>query len=192
MQDRTMVKNLLQYMTDKVLTSSPEFAAALEHFSITTTWQGETPRGFDERDRAFFVDVFSPDAPTGERHTFSSKEEADAFAAERREETGAQEKTPLRTALNELARQDSEMLSDVTEDNSRRASVGAMAVLAFLDNENADEWDPLSVMTDLAADLWHLINILSEAGLLESSVWSDNPFERGLRHFEAECLGCDF
>ncbi|MCT4707695.1 hypothetical protein MUA03_17590 [Enterobacteriaceae bacterium H16N7] len=60
MQDRTMVKNLLQYLTDKVLTSSSEFAAALEHFSITTTWQGETPRGPDECDRAFFVDVFSP------------------------------------------------------------------------------------------------------------------------------------
>jgi hypothetical protein len=86
-QDREVVKNLLQYMTEKCLTGSPEFKAALKHFNITTTYQD---RGYSEEDAKFcgrglyyIVDVNYPDG-TIDRSQFGTELEAKEFAAQER------------------------------------------------------------------------------------------------------------
>ena len=91
-QDRAVVKALLQYMTERYLTGSEEFRAALKHFNITTTAIGQ--KFTDESAALFadkpnhFVDVFSPDTidshPHGLRSTADSKAEAEAYAADAR------------------------------------------------------------------------------------------------------------
>ncbi|EOY3302317.1 hypothetical protein ACP3NQ_004612 [Escherichia coli] len=40
-QDREVVKNLLQYLTSKNLTGSVEFREALKHFNVTTVYRWE-------------------------------------------------------------------------------------------------------------------------------------------------------
>lgn len=71
-QDQTVIKNLLQYMTDKLLIGSKQFNEAREHFGITTTYQGEIGG-------SHFVDVFEPNGQCS-RHTFIQKSTADEFA----------------------------------------------------------------------------------------------------------------
>lgn len=92
-QDRAVVKALLQYMTDKCLTSSDEFRAALKQFNVTTTYSGKDIE-HDESAKILgvkhnhFVDVYYPSRVDehhyGERFKFETKEEADAFSARER------------------------------------------------------------------------------------------------------------
>ena len=85
MTDRQVVKALLQALTDKLLISSPEFAAALAHFDLTTTYQGVKGdpdwAGLFGQQGCFYVDVFSAEHPKGLRHEFNCPEDARAFAA---------------------------------------------------------------------------------------------------------------
>ncbi|EOZ3847086.1 hypothetical protein ACQLN5_004722 [Escherichia coli] len=46
-QDREVVKNLLQYLTSKNLTSSVEFREALKHFNVTTVYRWENKHSAD-------------------------------------------------------------------------------------------------------------------------------------------------
>lgn len=82
-QDRAVVKALLQYMTNKCLTGSAEFRAALNHFNITTTYEHTTCHldGDDEH----MVDIFSPGAASGsQRYTFNTRQEAKSYAMDAR------------------------------------------------------------------------------------------------------------
>lgn len=85
MTDRNVVKNLLQSLTNKLLISSPEFAAALAHFDIITTY--EDVKGNPDLARIsgtkgwFYVVVFSAAHPRGQRYEFDCPEESAAFAA---------------------------------------------------------------------------------------------------------------
>ncbi|WP_048795700.1 MULTISPECIES: hypothetical protein [Serratia] len=85
MNDRQVVQNLLQAMTDKLLISSPEFAATLAHFNIITTYQGVKGdpdwAGLCGREASFYVDVFSASYPKGQRYEFHCPGDAEAFAA---------------------------------------------------------------------------------------------------------------
>lgn len=89
-QDRAVVKALLQSMTERHLTSSPEFWAALDHFNITTTCQFEklSPEVLSVFGKKgnFVVDVYSPDTTEAMsvRYEFDSEELASAFAANQR------------------------------------------------------------------------------------------------------------
>lgn len=80
-QDRQVVKELLQHLTDKCLTSSEEFRTALKHFNITTTWQASN-KGLTKT--THLVDVFSPETidaePHGKRYAYEDAEYADEFA----------------------------------------------------------------------------------------------------------------
>lgn len=91
-QDRAVVKALLQYMTERHLTGSDEFRAALKHFNITTAHTGqmvsdESAKLFGQENN-YFVDVFTPDTidnhHNGLRATSSSKAKAEAYAADAR------------------------------------------------------------------------------------------------------------
>ncbi|MEH3581429.1 hypothetical protein POW01_20525 [Enterobacter cloacae] len=85
MTDRQIITNLLQSLTDRLLVSSPEFAAALSHFDIVTTYQGVKGdpdwAGLFDREGCFYVDVFSGSHPKGLRYDFNCPEDASAFAA---------------------------------------------------------------------------------------------------------------
>ncbi|WP_256137737.1 hypothetical protein [Escherichia coli] len=75
-QDREVVKNLLQYLTSKNLTGSVEFREALKHFNVTTVYRWENKHS----ERPYVVDVFAPDIECGfERHSFKEKHSADFF-----------------------------------------------------------------------------------------------------------------
>ncbi|MCW7419004.1 hypothetical protein OHD37_25570 [Escherichia coli] len=75
-QDREVVKNLLQYLTSKNLTGSVEFREALKHFNVTTVYRWENKHS----ERPYVVDVFAPDIECGfERHSFKKKHSADVF-----------------------------------------------------------------------------------------------------------------
>ncbi|HFF9357691.1 TPA: hypothetical protein ACGFEA_004268, partial [Escherichia coli] len=75
-QDREVVKNLLQYLTSKNLTGSVEFREALKHFNVTTVYRWEN----EHSERPYVVDVFAPDIECGfERHSFKEKHSADVF-----------------------------------------------------------------------------------------------------------------
>ena len=52
-QDREVVKNLLQYLTSKNLTGSVEFREALKHFNVTTVYRWENKHS----ERPYVVDV---------------------------------------------------------------------------------------------------------------------------------------
>lgn len=84
-QDREVVKKLLQYMTEKCLTGSPEFKAALKHFNITTTYQAHSINPeyakICGRSLYYFVDAYRPDGST-DRNEFGTELEAKEFAAE--------------------------------------------------------------------------------------------------------------
>lgn len=84
-QDRAVVKALLQNMTDKYLTGSDEFRAALKHFNITTT-SYHSHEGFTKTKHV--VIVFTPDridrCPHGFHVEFASREEAEAYEAAQR------------------------------------------------------------------------------------------------------------
>lgn len=60
-QDREVVKNLLQYLTSKNLTGSVEFREALKHFNVTTVYRWENKHS----ERPYVVDVFAPDIECG-------------------------------------------------------------------------------------------------------------------------------
>lgn len=81
MNDRQVVKNLLQALTDRLLYSSPDFAAALKHFDIKTAYQGTlgNPDFAGLREASFYVDVFSAEHPKGRRFTFDTPDDASAF-----------------------------------------------------------------------------------------------------------------
>lgn len=85
MNDRDAVKALLQALTSKLLISSPEFAAALAHFDITTIYEGVKGdpdwAGLFGHKGCFFVDVFSAANPKGLRYDFDCRQDAEAFAA---------------------------------------------------------------------------------------------------------------
>lgn len=89
MNDRQVVQNLLQAMTDKLLISSTEFVAALTHFDIKTTYQGVKGdpawAGLFGHKECFYVDVFSAKHPKGQRYEFDHPDDAAAFAAGVRE-----------------------------------------------------------------------------------------------------------
>lgn len=88
LQDRAVVKALLQSMTNSCLFHTDEFRAALKHFNITTTYIDQQVS--DEaavllgKENNHFVDVFRPrtiDTHTlGERYWFATKAEAEDFA----------------------------------------------------------------------------------------------------------------
>jgi len=84
-QDRAVVKSLLQYMTDKCLTGSDQFRAAMVYFDVTTTWETtkylpETAEALGE-EQNHIVDVFSPvSACHARRFTFGTEQEAKTFA----------------------------------------------------------------------------------------------------------------
>lgn len=84
MNDRQVVKNLLQAMTNKLLISSPEFAATLAHFDIQTTYEGVKGdpnwASLSGKERCFYVDVFCAKHPKGLRFEFNCPEDAAAFA----------------------------------------------------------------------------------------------------------------
>lgn len=89
-QDRAVVKALLQYMTERHLTGSEEFRAAIKHFNVTTAHTGQMVSDdcakFFASENNYFVDVFTPDTidnhPHGLRTTSDSKAEAEAYAAD--------------------------------------------------------------------------------------------------------------
>lgn len=85
MTDRNVVKTLLQALTNKLLISSPEFAEALAHFEIITTYEGVKGdpdwAGISGAKGWFYVDVFSAAHPKGLRYEFDCPEESAAFAA---------------------------------------------------------------------------------------------------------------
>lgn len=85
MNDRQAVTQLMQYLSDKLLTSSDAFAQTLRHFDIQTTYEGimGDPEfaGFANWKGFFFVDVFSAAHPKGQRFEFDTAEEAKAFAS---------------------------------------------------------------------------------------------------------------
>lgn len=91
-QDRAVVKALLQTMTDRYLTCSEEFRAAIKHFNATTTkgMQKHSPSTAELLGVKcnYLVDVFSPDTidanPHGVRVEFATAEEAEAFEATQR------------------------------------------------------------------------------------------------------------
>ncbi|WP_337263709.1 MULTISPECIES: hypothetical protein [unclassified Serratia (in: enterobacteria)] len=89
MNDRQIVSNLLQALTDKLLYSAPEFAAALAHFDIKTTYQGVKGdpdwAGLFGHKGCFYVDVFSAEHPKGQRYEFDHPDDAAAFATGVRE-----------------------------------------------------------------------------------------------------------
>ncbi len=80
-QDREVVRALLQRMTEKHLTSSPEFAEALKHFNIYTavTYQPSTKSILDKK-LVYPMDVYTPETidenPHGIRFEFESRLEA--------------------------------------------------------------------------------------------------------------------
>lgn len=84
-QDRAVVKALLQYMTERHLTGSEEFRAALKHFNITTTYidqqVSDEAAALLGKEHNHFVDVFRPSSidtqPHGERYWFATKAEAE-------------------------------------------------------------------------------------------------------------------
>lgn len=91
-QDRAVVKALLQYMTERHLTGSDEFRAALKHFNVTTAHTGQMVSDDSAKffgcENNYFVHVFSPDTIDNHTHglraTSDSKAEAEAYAADAR------------------------------------------------------------------------------------------------------------
>lgn len=73
-QDLNVIKNLLQYMSNKCLIGSKEFNEARKHFGITTTYQ-------DKLGENYFVDVFHSNGDLS-RHCFDNENDATAFALE--------------------------------------------------------------------------------------------------------------
>ncbi|EBR3312482.1 hypothetical protein B7I61_21890 [Salmonella enterica] len=80
-QDREVVRALLQRLTEKHLTSSPEFAEAIKHFNISTavTYPPRTPSLLDGK-QVYPMDVYTPETidenPHGIRIEFESRLEA--------------------------------------------------------------------------------------------------------------------
>lgn len=81
MEDRQLVKNLLQYLTDHELHHCAEFAALQARFNITTTALSLCSMRRDEL--RHIVDVYSPDTSGAESFEFDSLEAAESFAATR-------------------------------------------------------------------------------------------------------------
>lgn len=83
-RDRSVIKALLQKMTDGLLVGTPEFRNAICHFNIGTTYQCVIPGRRNEPD-FYGVDAFCRDAlehnQHGQRSMFRTQEEADAYAA---------------------------------------------------------------------------------------------------------------
>lgn len=82
-RDRSVIKALLQKMTDGLLVDTPEFRAAICHFNIGTTYQCVIPGRRNGPD-FYGVDAFCRDSlehnSHGQRSTFRTQEEADAYA----------------------------------------------------------------------------------------------------------------
>lgn len=80
-QDRAVIKALLQKMTDKCLTGSDEFRAAIVYFNITTTFEFDRT-GHWGADDEYIVDVFAPGtiAAGSDRYVFNTAQEAKSFA----------------------------------------------------------------------------------------------------------------
>lgn len=80
-QDREVVKDLLQYMTERGLTGSSQFDAALKHFEVTTVVIHPVREGnFLRKEEIYSMDVYSPETidknPYGVRYEYKSREEA--------------------------------------------------------------------------------------------------------------------
>lgn len=137
-QDRAVVKALLQYMTDKCLTGSPEFRAAVKQFAVTTTWYGKDIE-HDESAKILgvkhnhFVDVYYPsriDAhPHGERFKFETKAEADAFAAHERA-NGDSAIAQLLAKASDLAPANPELVEALNASPAVDMAAAARAIIA--------------------------------------------------------------
>lgn len=86
-EDRQVVKALLQYLTEKGLTGSEQFRAAIKHFNVSTaiTWAARDV-GFLNKELVYEMDVFTPENidsnPHGERRKFKSLGEVEAVREE--------------------------------------------------------------------------------------------------------------
>lgn len=82
-KDRSVIKALLQKMTDGLLVDTPEFRTAICHFNIGTTYQCVIPGRRGESD-FYGVDAFCRDSlehnPHGQRSMFRTQEEANAYS----------------------------------------------------------------------------------------------------------------
>ncbi|MGQ3665347.1 hypothetical protein [Citrobacter braakii] len=87
MEDRQLVKNLLQYLTDHALHHSAEFTALQARFNITTTVLSS--RSTFSGAQRHIVMVYSSNASGAESFEFNSLEAAESFAATRRRDGDA-------------------------------------------------------------------------------------------------------
>lgn len=82
-RDRSVIKALLQKMTDGFLVGTDEFRAAIVHFNIGTTIQTTIPGRFNQPEM-FAVDAFCPESiarnPNGQRSMFMTLAESDRYS----------------------------------------------------------------------------------------------------------------